>query len=429
MLNATNSDAIAVDAVIFGGGVSGLWTLDVLHRAGYRCVLLESAALGAGQTVGSQGIIHGGLKYTLAGALTRSAEAIRDMPGVWRDALAGKPGQPDASATTMRSEFCHLWRTGSLGSRLGMVGARVGLRVKPQRLPRERWPAVLRGVGGVFQLDEQVVSPPSFVESLAALHPDALVRYDAESLRVNRDESGTVDALSCASGSTRLRFRPAAVVLTAGLGNATLRELAGIQEPRMQRRGVHMILLREADPGNGAVADLNGHCVDGNKTRVTVTSDVDTHGRRVWQVGGQVSEDGTDMPSEDLLRHALREVKASLGDAPQLGTDAVQWATYRLDKAEVTTAGGLRPDDAFVEQHGNVVTCWPTKLALAPRLAERVLALMPKPGAESDGVPPPDLVSCERPVVASPPWETCDRWTPGNLIACDDARSAIPTCS
>ena len=61
---------LPIDTLIFGAGVAGLWLLDELLRAGRDAWLIESRALGAGQTVASQGIIHGGLKYTLAGAMT-----------------------------------------------------------------------------------------------------------------------------------------------------------------------------------------------------------------------------------------------------------------------------------------------------------------------------------------------------------------------
>ncbi|MDP6360798.1 MAG: FAD-dependent oxidoreductase, partial [Planctomycetota bacterium] len=75
---------IPVDVLIIGGGGAGLWLLDELTRANYEALLIECAALGTGQTVGTQGIIHGGLKYTLGGMLTGSAKAIRDMPALWR---------------------------------------------------------------------------------------------------------------------------------------------------------------------------------------------------------------------------------------------------------------------------------------------------------------------------------------------------------
>ncbi|MCZ6835340.1 MAG: FAD-dependent oxidoreductase, partial [Planctomycetota bacterium] len=85
---------IQFDVVIFGGGATGLWMLESLIRLDYRVVLLESGDLGSGQTIASQGIIHGGLKYTLSGLFTSSAKAIREMPGIWRQCLAGE-SQPD----------------------------------------------------------------------------------------------------------------------------------------------------------------------------------------------------------------------------------------------------------------------------------------------------------------------------------------------
>ena len=54
-----------LDVLVFGGGAAGLWCLDRLRRAGYHAILLESKAIGSGQTIQSQGIIHGGGKYAL----------------------------------------------------------------------------------------------------------------------------------------------------------------------------------------------------------------------------------------------------------------------------------------------------------------------------------------------------------------------------
>ena len=51
-----------LDVLIFGGGAAGLWCLDRFRRAGYHAILLEAKALGRGQTIQAQGIIHGGGK-------------------------------------------------------------------------------------------------------------------------------------------------------------------------------------------------------------------------------------------------------------------------------------------------------------------------------------------------------------------------------
>jgi glycerol-3-phosphate dehydrogenase len=107
-----------IDGLIFGGGAAGLWLLDQLARRGDRVLLLEAGRLGQGQTVASQGIIHGGLKYTLHGLLTPAAREIREMPGIWRKCLAGER-TPDLRNTRVRSASCYVWRSDSLRSRLG----------------------------------------------------------------------------------------------------------------------------------------------------------------------------------------------------------------------------------------------------------------------------------------------------------------------
>jgi hypothetical protein len=128
------SESIMVlDTVIFGGGSAGLWLLDELARRGSTALLLEASALGGGQTVASQGIIHGGLKYTLNGLLSGSAKSIREMPLVWKECLAGRR-EPSLAGTRVRARACHLWRTDSISSRIGMFGARVGLRIAPESI-------------------------------------------------------------------------------------------------------------------------------------------------------------------------------------------------------------------------------------------------------------------------------------------------------
>jgi len=93
----TPGDTLTPDALILGGGVAGLWTLDRLHRAGHSVLLIEPNALGAGQTIWSQGILHSGLKYTLAGALNKAARAIQSMPERWmRWSRSAQPLRHDA---------------------------------------------------------------------------------------------------------------------------------------------------------------------------------------------------------------------------------------------------------------------------------------------------------------------------------------------
>src|SRR5207248_1954034 len=125
-------------------------------------------------------IIHGGLKYTLHGLLTSAAREIRDMPGIWRNCLAGA-GEPDLRHTRLRAPACHLWRSDSLRSRLGMLGAHVGLHVSPHELTAQDRPGVFAGCPGpVLRLDEQVIDPASFIADLAGQHHERLLRIQAD---------------------------------------------------------------------------------------------------------------------------------------------------------------------------------------------------------------------------------------------------------
>ena len=388
--------SVALDVLVFGGGAAGLWTLDVLAARGARVLLVENNALGAGQTIGSQGIIHGGLKYTLQGLLTRSATSIREMPRVWRECLAGEQ-VPNLKGVRLRSDFCYLWRTETLSSRIGMLGASFGLQVTPDVLPAEKRPDVFAGCPGtVATLAEPVISPASFVEILRKRNLNRLLKVDADGVEFSVARTGTVAEVRLASGRHSLSLRPRLVVFAAGAGNADLLRRLGRDTPAMQRRPLHMAMVR------GHLPVLNGHCVDGAKTRVTITSEQLPDGEVVWQLGGQIAEDGVAMEPAALIGHADSELRAVL---PSLNLHNTAWSTYRVDRAEGATAGNKRPDDIQISREANVLTCWPTKLALAPELA-RAVACQVAPGDESVLFPSDAVREWMKPHTAASPWET-----------------------
>lgn len=391
-----------LDAVIFGGGVAGLWLLDRLTREGNRCLLLEANALGAGQTIAAQGIIHGGMKYSLQGLLSKSARNIREMPAVWRDALLGCT-TPVLTRTRVRAEECYLWQTDSLSSRAGMLGARIGLQVAPELVAVEDRPAPLAQVPGtVARLPEQVICVQSLLADLADQYHAQILAIDAvRGLAFELNSPGEVQAivLKSPAGNRSLKLHPRHVVFTAGAGNASLRQLAGLDGQSMQRRPLHMVLVR------GSLPVLNGHCVDGARTRVTITSDVDASGRTVWQVGGQLAEDGAALDALELVQRARQELQTVL---PGVDFTRAEWSSYRVDRAEGVTATGGRPENVQVLCAGNVTTGWPAKLALAPVLAREIAGRISAPARE---VPQSwtELADWPRPPVATPLWDELDR--------------------
>ena len=409
----TPGERIPLDVMILGGGVAGLWLLDELTGLGYRALLLEAHALGSGQTIASQGIIHGGLKYSLKGLIPGSARAIKDMPIIWKQCLSGKR-RPNLSATRLRSDHCYLWQTESLVSRVGMMGAKSLLRVKPIAVSRGDLPGPLESCpGNVYRLDEQVIDPASMIENLADQHRNRLLHVPApEEAEWVLDGPGRVNAIRLRppetgkdhADSRPIELRPKQMVLTAGKGNRSLHKILGLSTTVIQLRPLHMLMVRKNS--DKALPQFNGHCIDGNRTRVTITSGVDSAGRTVWQVGGQLAEDGMAMTPRELATHGKHELEAVL---PGIDLDNTQWATYQVDRAEGATQSGAKPDDPVLIQEGNVITAWPTKLALAPKLSQQIVQCLEPPSHDAV-IDPPVPVDWPRPGVAKPPWETDRPW-------------------
>jgi len=392
------SEALELDVLIFGGGVAGLWLLDELHRRGFAVALVESKALGTGQTICSQGILHGGLKYALGGIVADSSKAVREMPAHWAACLAGQR-QPDLRSVRVLSPHCHLWRTDSLASRVGLWGARAALQTPVEKVADADRPAALAHCPGqVFRVNEPVIAVAAFLTALAERHRSRMFLAPHCTIAATSAERRRVEQVELHHADTKqtLAFRPAWIVLTAGEGNESLRRTMGLDAEVMQRRPLHMVLVR------GDLPDLFGHCVDGNKTRMTITSARDRAGRTVWQLGGELAEQGVARDPSAQLAAAKVELNAVL---PGLNLRGVEWACYRVDRAEGRMSDGRRPDGPQIRVEGNVITAWPTKLVLAPRLAETIAEKLggPKIGATV-------LPDWPRPAVADPPWEVTTQW-------------------
>ncbi len=391
---------IPIDCIIFGGGVAGLFALDKCLSSGIRAILLESKSLGTGQTIDSQGIIHGGLKYAITGHGAKAASAIKDMPAIWRLCLAGE-SKPNLHKVVMRSDFCHVWRTDSIRSKLGWIAAKLALRTKPILLDEDELPSALQGIdGAVARIDEQVIEPRSLLEVLGRQLDEHILQTVEGGVEISRLDDGWLVQLLNPKTGEPLDLFANKIVLTAGSGNSHLRSLFGLEPNKAQVRPLQMVMAR------GNLPVLNGHCIDGAKTRVTITTSKDYANRSVWQIGGQLAEDGIDVLPEKLIKHAAQEIQEVL---PNIDLQDIEFTTYMTTRAE-PYARGNRPSDISIIEEKNVLTCWPIKLAFAPRLAEEIVArISASPNEEQNSVA--DFASWPSPNVALPPWETDQPWS------------------
>lgn len=403
------SDGHPVDLAVIGGGIAGLWILDAAVRAGRNAILIEAFELGHGQSVAAQGIIHGGLKYTLRERDLDAAGAIADMPAFWRNRHESGDGDgPDLRAARMSAPCTWMWRTDSLASRLGMLGAKAALRTRPETVSKGERPALLRAASGaVLRVAEPVFDTRSVLGAIAAGHTDRIFGVDGPEGMEFASAGGRVERLILRSGSGEVVVRPASVVLAAGIGNEALLARLGLDAAVAQRRPLHMALVR-----GRSLPEFHGHCVDGNKTRVTITSARDDAGRTIWQLGGDLAERGVDRDDMAQRQAASEELRGVLPAFDLDRIDDLEWSSYRVDRAERRTRAGLRPDDAeVISLHdGRLVTAWPTKWALAPRLAAAVLeateGVAGSTGDASASAELPEVFeTLRRPGIAAFPWE------------------------
>jgi len=397
----------AVDVAIFGGGVAGLWLLARLRRAGYRAVLFEADRLGAGQTRYAQGIIHGGTKYALTGKLTGSSEAIAQMPAIWRSCLAGG-GELDLQQTKLLSANQYMWSTESLTSRMAGFFASKLMRSRTRTVEGDERPEVFRNPafrGQVYRLEEPVLDTASLVRALAAPHEEAIFQLpELERVQLEREDNGW--SLTLTNDGQQIGFRARRLVFAAGKGNAALLEKCGRSAPAMQLRPLQMVMLRGSreQPLPG---ELYAHCLGPSANpRITITTHYDSEGRTVWYLGGQIAEEGVGRDPATQIAAAKRELSTLF---PWLDTSAAEWGTLPIDRAEPRMADGSRPDNVFAEEQDGIITAWPTKLALSPRLAAVILEQIQQGGIQpaGDGA----LPEWPHPDYAPLPWQEEERWS------------------
>jgi len=396
------ANKIKCDIAIFGGGVAGLWLLAELRQQGYQTLLFETEALGAGQTRFAQGIIHGGTKYALMGKITASSEAISAMPEIWRDSIEGKGSVDLRSVKVLSTNQC-MWSSGALSSRMAGFFASKMMSSRTEELKDNERPKVFQNpafMGKVYNLDEPVLDTASITRALAKDNNDAIMRIISKpefnnetntefTVKDNNEVAWEIETQRC--------------VLMAGQGNEALLNAMNkkTNQPKMQLRPLKMVMLR-----GGLPEKLYAHCLEANvNPRLTITSHEDSHGETVWYVGGKIAEEGIHRSDAEQIKVAKQEFNEVM---PWLDLNQAQWACLDINRAEPLMDKGKRPDTSFFVEADKVITAWPTKLALAPKLANDIIDKI-KINVISSGLSP--FPNFSKPDYAILPWQEESRWS------------------
>lgn len=411
---ASNSHIIHTDIIIIGGGIAGLWLLNRLNNEGYKAILFESGDLGGAQSIASQGMIHGGVKYALGGALTGSSEAIADMPNHWRRCLKGE-GDVDLRQANVLSEHFYLWSTASLGSKVTSFFASKLTRGRADKVKPSDYPPHFQHDGfngNIYKLVDLVMDTPSVLKALYDNYADRIFSMDWQQARWNYADSenpqSTVTGLTLQHNGEQWQFNAKQIALTAGAGNEALCESLGISSIPMQRRPLQQAIAITDYP-----APLYAHCMGNNPSpRLTISCHPlpEKSGtlKWAWYLGGDLATESTDLAPGALIEKAKTELQELF---PQIDFSQADWSTIKLDRAEPKQKGLIKPDKAFAKyagepNRGNVLVAWPTKLTLSPNMADEVMALLTKQSIEQG--PKMDLAACKnlpKPAIAKAPWE------------------------
>ncbi|HAT27490.1 MAG TPA: hypothetical protein DCS89_10770 [Gammaproteobacteria bacterium] len=360
----------STDIVIFGGGVAGLWLLNRLRSNGFHAILLEADTLGGGQTIASQGIIHGGLKYALSGSFSAAAQAIAGMPARWRACLQGE-GDIDLRGCRLRSENYYMWSQAGFRSRLKTFLGSKSLRGRVEAVDKSAYPEFFKratAAGTLYQLPDFVIDTESLLAELIRKQENHIYRIDARSLAFYKNNAGDIDHLTVSNGDHSLRIESQQFVFCAGEGNEGLVSRAGLLKPRSQIRPLHMVYVKRPE-----LPALYVHCIGGSFSltpRLTITSHAAADGSMVWYLGGELAEAGINRSAADQVAAAtalLREL------FPWLHLGDAQWGCFTINRAEAKLDSKFRPDDALFIEEANVLVAWPTKLSLAPSLADKLI--------------------------------------------------------
>ena len=246
-----------------------------------------------------------------------------------------------------------------------------------------------------FRIEERVLDPHSIIAELAKPVSESCFRIDwSQAEFVSENENPTAIRFQ----DSGIIVRAKRFVFAAGKGNARLLEACGLELPAMQVRPLHQVVVKK----NG-LPDFYSVCIGNTpKPPIVSTTHRDAEERTVWYIGGELAEaDGVARNEADQIKTAQAWFSKNMPWIDLKGTD---WSTIRVDRAEPKTESGARPPGAFCKKTGEkIYVGWPTKLALAPDLADGVMRLLGEDQI-SPGEKNSEEIPLSRAEVGKPEW-------------------------
>jgi len=254
--------------------------------------------------------------------------------------------------------------------------------------------------GVVYSLDEMAIDVNVLVRELVKPHQDAIFKIDAiTEANLHLDQNGRLTSLEVQAGSSEpIHIKAQKTIFTAGSGNEILLKKLQQKNIAMQRRPVHMVLVK-----SDFSYPVFAHCFGmGATPRITITTHKASDGKTVWYLGGQIAEEGIKLDSPQQIKIAKKELADLF---PWLDFSTAHFASFIVDRAELAQPVGKRPDSSEMREIENMIVAWPTKLALAPKLANDIIACIQKADIKHGMTDTRALRAYPMPAFAKPIWD------------------------
>lgn len=391
---------LETDIVIVGAGIAGLWLLNSLTKQGYQVILLEAEDIGGGQSIRSQGIIHGGIKYALNGVLSQASDAIKEMPARWKKCLEGK-GELDLRGVTALSDAHYLCSQRSVGAKITSFFAKKAMSGRVDSVSQAEYPSVFQHPefkGDLYKLNEVVLDVPSLLAKLSQGFSERILQLNTAQCEWQTDAQGNIVSLS--DQRQKLCIRAQRFIFAAGEGNGAILDVLNIDKPKMQLRPLHMTMATHSTN-----LPIYAHCIGASsKPLVTITHHINADGSFTWYFGGDIAETGIERNRQQQILATQQLLQKCL---PWVVLKDASWDSLRINRAEPKQSSLSRPDAAFLHAEKNYLISWPTKLALTPDLSDKVLQVLRqqqlKPLRTLDNNQPPGLQLAG---LSKSPWST-----------------------
>lgn len=375
--------------IIVGSGISALWTADLLDKSGYDVAVLEKDTVANSQTIASQGMIHGGTKYSLEGALTKATISISDMPNIWNEALRGN-GKVNLSKSTIHSNYQLLWSADTVQSKLLSFFGSKAMSSKMRPIDKKEHPLFNHKDfhGSLFKLNETVIDVHSVILNFSNNLEGKIFKAKAKRILFSDDHVVGID-------TSKGKLECDELILAAGEGNEEILEESNIDSFPMQRRplAMGMVFMKEKIP------DIYGHFL-GTSSRPRIT--ISTHylnEKQILYIGGEVSESGVRLSDEDQKIQIDKFLREALS---WIDLDIERIDVLRINRAETKNNKVLKPDSFFIGRKKGLMVCWPTKLAFAPLIAESILNQMNPSKLRKRNI---KRMRLDKPHISKYPWE------------------------